>query len=73
MSFTQKGGSFVHYADSPERNKRANLVVEANLGETKSEHCFPLPTSSPYQPQPRKQPFTPRRDFFGLHSNKQQI
>jgi hypothetical protein len=64
LSFTQQRPENVSF--TPERAKKANLVIESNLAETRSEHCLPQQISFT---QERKRNHDTARPVFGEFSN----
>jgi hypothetical protein len=54
---------------TPEKIKKGNLVIESNLGETRSEHSFPLALANFNHTQDRKRQHNTGRPIFGEFSN----
>lgn len=68
LSFTDhiEDGFFLKEAQyTPDRVKKGNLVLETNLGETRSEHGIPLPASSFKMGENRKKIYETARPNFG--------
>ena len=68
LSFTEhrEDGFFLKEAQyTPDRVKKGNLVLETNLGETRSEHGIPLPALNMKTGEDRKKIFDTARPNFG--------